>query len=88
MASEKPTEAADRKPFLTTLPGILTAVAAIITALTGLLATLGLPGREPKPPAAASAPAAQPPAPGITTTGAGSPVITGAGGDVSVTVDQ
>jgi hypothetical protein len=91
MATEKPTDAAGKKPFLATLPGILTAIAAIITAVAGLVAALGpaglLPGRSNPAPGAATPPAVAPPA-SVTTTGAGSPVIQGVGGDVSVTVGE
>jgi hypothetical protein len=91
MATEKPTETAEKKPFLTTLPGILTAIAAIITAVAGLVAALGpaglLPGRRAEAPVAAPAPTVAPPAQ-VTTSGAGSPVIQGVGGDVSVTVGE
>lgn len=95
MATEKPTEPAEKKPFLTTLPGILTAIAAIITAVAGLVAALGpaglLPGRSNPAPVAAPAPAPAPavaPPSEVTTSGAGSPVIQGVGGDVSVTVGE
>ena len=93
MSTEKPKEAAEKKPFLATLPGILTAIAAVITALAGLVAALGptglLRGRDAGPPVAASAPRDAPtPTAEIATTGDGSPVISGAGGDVSVTVGQ
>jgi hypothetical protein len=90
MATEKPTEA-EKRPFLTTLPGILTGIAAIITALAGLFAALGptglLSGRNREAPATASAPAAAPPAPAadLSTTGDNSPVFTGIGGSVSYT---
>jgi hypothetical protein len=89
MATEKPTDAAGKKPFLATLPGILTAIAAIITAVAGLVAALGpaglLPGRSNPPPV--PAPVVAPPSQ-VTTSGDGSPVIQGVGGDVSVTVGE
>jgi hypothetical protein len=90
MATEKPTEA-EKRPFLTTLPGILTGIAAVITALAGLFAALGptglLSGRNREAPATASAPAVPPPPPAanISTEGDGSPVVIGPGGDVSIT---
>jgi hypothetical protein len=39
-----------RKPFFQTLPGILTGTAAILTAVTGLLAALGVFSHSPSPP--------------------------------------
>jgi len=44
MAEEK------RKPFFQTLPGILTGTAAVLTAVTGLLAGLGVFSPSPSPP--------------------------------------
>jgi hypothetical protein len=90
MATEKPTDAAGKKPFLATLPGILTAIAAIITAVAGLVAALGpaglLPGRS-NPGHPAPHPSSRPRSQ-VTTSGDGSPVIQGVGGDVSVTVGE
>jgi hypothetical protein len=80
-------EVTEKKSFWTTLPGILTGIAAVLTALGALIAALGSagllsrPGTTPPapPPAAESAPA-------VTTTGDRSPVVTGTTGDVTIDI--
>jgi hypothetical protein len=80
-------EPTEKKSFWTTLPGILTGIAAVLTALGALSPRSAPPGSFPAP---ATTPAAPPPAsepaPAIVTTGERSPVVTGTSGDVTITI--
>jgi hypothetical protein len=83
----KQSEPSEKKSFWTTLPGILTGIAAVLTALGALIAALGSAGLVSRP---ESTPPAPPPvvetAPAVTTTGDRSPVVTGTTGDVTIDI--
>lgn len=96
--TEKPkTEAAtaEAKPkepsFWKTLPGILTGLAALVTATAGLVAALtaaGVIGSKAPAPVASSGGGTSSETPSISTEGDNSPVVSGAEGNVTIEIDN
>ena len=77
----------EEKSFWKTFPGVLTGIAAVVTAVATLLAAAdkaGLFSSDPTPPSEQKSSDGD----GVTTTGDNSPVIQDTGGDVTITVDE